>query len=242
MALKLNKNESAIQILENRPLAEEYEKFYFLDHLLGVAKLNKHDSTAIEHLTNFNANFKGVNYIKSNLQRMSWYYYIKGDLDKAKEYKEAIFSRGSSIHEEDKQAQNFAAKPEPNRRLLSTRLYYDGGYFDLALTAISAIDPKSLSTPSLKAEYCYRKGRILEKQGQIEPSLKLYEACTLFAIDSEEYYGAYAALYLGNHYLKVMDLEKAKKFYERALTFPKNKEYTESIELRAKAGLKKCAK
>jgi hypothetical protein len=32
----------------------------------------------------------------------------------------------------------------------------------------------------------------------------------------------------------------ARKFYERALGFEKNKEYVESIEQRAKAGLKKC--
>ncbi len=240
MALKLNKNASAIHVLEHRPKAMEYEKFYFLEYLIGVAKLNKHDSSAIRHMATFNAHYNGTNYIKSNLQKMCWYYVIQGDMAKANEYKEAIARKGVAIHEEDKQAQNFARKAVPHRDLLSARLYYDGGYFDLAFKAISNIEPKNLATLDLKAEYCYRKGRILEKQGKTDPSLKLYEACTLFAINSEEYYGAYASLFLGDHYLKVNDFASAKKFYERALTFHKNKEYTESIEMRAKAGLKKC--
>jgi len=240
LALKLNKNESAIHTLQNRPTDSEYVEFYLLEHLLGTAKLNKQDSTAIEHLAIFNANFKGINYIKSNLQRMCWYYLVMGNEVKAKHYKAAILNNGYTINEEDKQAQRFVKKQLPNSDLLSTRLYYDGGYFDLALSALAVINVKSLATLDLKAEYCYRKGRILEKQGSMILALKFYEACTLFAISSDEYYGAYAAIFLGDYYLNTYDEVKAQQFYERALNFQKNKEYTESVEQRAKTGLKKC--
>ena len=56
-------------------------------------------------------------------------------------------------------------------------------------------------------------------------------------IDSEEYYAAYASIYLGDYYLKQGYKTEAKKFYERALTFKNNKEYTGSINQRAKTGL-----
>jgi hypothetical protein len=241
LALKLNKNESAINTLQNRPSDSEYVQFYLLEHLLGKAKLNKQDSTAIGHLAKFNDNFKGLNYLKSNLQRMSWYYLVMGNHTKAKQYKVAILNSGHSINEEDKQAQRFGKKQLPNSDLLSTRLYYDGGYFDLASSAISVINAKILTTLDLKAEYCYRKGCILEKQGAMVRALKFYEACTLFAISSDEYYGAYAAIFLGDYYFKINDKVNSHKFYKRALSFQKNKEYTESIEQRAKTGLKKCS-
>ena len=241
LALKLNKNESAINTLQNRPLGFEYVEFYLLEHLLGTAKLNKQDSTAILHLATFNANFKGINYVKSNLKRMCWYYLVMGNQTKASQYKAAILNNGYTINEDDKQAERFGKKQLPNSDLLSTRLYYDGGYVDLASAAISVINVNSLTTLDLKAEYCYRKGHILEKQGTIILALKFYEACTLFAISSDEYYGAYAAIFLGDYYLSVNDYAKACKFYNRALSFKKNKEYTESIEQRAKSGLKKCS-
>jgi hypothetical protein len=240
MALKLNKNESAIGILENRPVSLEYERFYLLEYLLGTAKLNKQDPSAINHLARFHSDFKGINYIKSNLQRMSWYYLINGDLAKANHYKAEIAKKGSTVNEEDKQAQRFVKKQVPNDKLLSTRLFYDGGYFEKAAEVLATIEVKKLATMELKAEYCYRKGRILEKQGKMDIAGKLYEACSLFAINSEEYYGAYASIFLGDYYLGIDDKVSAQKFYKRALSFQKNKEYTNSVEQRAKAGLKKC--
>lgn len=239
MATKLNKNETAISILERRPTSQEYEKFYFLDYLLGAAKLNKLDVTSILDLHQFLTHFKGRNYVKSCLQKMSWYYMVSGNTQKAKDYKALINERGYGLNEEDKQAIRYADKALPNAELLKTRLLYDGGYTKEASTVLEKINPKTLPTRSLKAEWCYRKGRILEKEGNLVAALKLYEACTLYGIDSEEYYAAYASIYLGDYYLRTGANDDAKKFYERALNFKDNREYVSSVEQRAKAGLKR---
>lgn len=239
MATKLNKNETAIGILERRPTGEEYEQFYFLDYLLGVAKLNKLDVTSILDLHQFYTHYKGRNYIKSCLQKMSWYYVVTGNRGKAEEYKVLINKRGYALNEEDKQAVMYADKVLPHSELLKTRLLYDGGYTKEASAVIAKVSPKQLASRQLKAEYCYRKGRILEKEGKMDAALKLYEACTLYGIDSNEYYAAYASIYLGDYYLKQGYKTEAKKFYERALTFKSNREYVSSAEQRAKAGLQK---
>lgn len=240
IAMKLNKNEKAIQILELRPKSAEYEKFWFANYLLGVAKLNKQDADAIKELSTFYKNFKGRNYIKSGLQKMSWYYTIAGNTSMANKYKSLVATKGFALNEEDKLAVRFVSKPTPHPVLLKTRLLYDGGYTEAALEAIKTIEPKKLSSNKLKAEYCYRRGRIAQKQGEMDRALKLYEACSLFAIESDEYYGAYASIYIADYYLTNGNKKEAKKFYERALGFKKNREYVESIEQRAKAGLKKC--
>jgi tetratricopeptide (TPR) repeat protein len=151
-----------------------------------------------------------------------------------------ISTIGFAMNEEDKHALGFVDKPTPHPILLKTRLLYDGGYTKEALEAIEEVDPKKLTTIKLKAEFCYRRGRIAQKQGEIARALKLYEACSLFALESDEYYGAYASIYIADYHLREGDKVLARKFYERALGFEKNKEYVESIEQRAKAGLKQC--
>lgn len=237
MAMKLSKNDLAIDMLELRPTSKEFERFYYLDYLLGVAKLNKLDVTSILDLHKFKTNFKGRNYVKSCLMKMSWYYTITGNDIKAKEYQTAISKQGYNLNEDDKQAVLFGNKELPHKILLKARLLYDGGYTAQASQVIGSIDPKKLHSRQLKAEYCYRRGRILEKDEKTDKALKLYEACSLYGIDSEEYYAAYASIYLGDYYLKQGDKTEAKKFYERALTFKNNKEYTGSINQRAKTGL-----
>ena len=240
IAMKLNKNETAIQVLEARPKNAEYSQFWFAHYLLGVAKMNKQDTGAIVELNAFYTNFRGRNYIKSCLQKMSWYYTIQGNTSLATKYKGMISTIGFAMNEEDKHALGFVKKHTPHPILLKTRLLYDGGYTIEALEAIEEVDPKKLATIKLKAEFCYRRGRIAQKQGEMARALKLYEACSLFALDSDEYYGAYASIYIADYYLSEEDKVLARKFYERALGFEKNKEYVESIEQRAKAGLKKC--
>ena len=239
MAGKLKKNETVISILERRPISEEYERFYYLDYLLGVAKLKKLDTTSIMHLDLFYSHYTGRNYIKSCLQKMSWYHTIFGDTIKAEEYQTLIHEKGYKLNGEDKQAIAYAAKGLPNFQLLQIRLLYDGGYTQEASSLISKVDYKTLSSRQMKAEYCYRKGRILEKEGKMEDALTLYEACTLFGIDSKEYYAAYASIYLGDYYLQQGHYANAKKFYQRALSFKSNKEYKNSVEQRAEAGLSK---
>jgi len=239
LALKLNKNETAIKILDKRPKSSQYQDFYFLDYQLGMAKLNNLEPDAINYLNSFHTNFKGRNYIKSALQKMSWYYVIFGNYDEAREYKSKIDLVGFSLNEEDKLAIHYSNKPLPNDILLKTRLLYDGGKFELASQEVKRLDPKTLNSNSEKAEYAYRRGRIAEKLNKMAAALKYYEACSLFAIESEEYYGAYACINLGDYYLKNSDNTNAKKFYEKALEYRKNREYLESIEHRAKVGLKK---
>ncbi len=239
IALKMNKNETAIKVLEARPQSEEYLPFHFLDYQLGVAKLNKQDVEAIKFLKKFYLEFKGKNYVKSCLQKMSWYYLLAADFDAYNLYKKEILEKGQALNEEDKTAVKYANKQQPNRILLKARLLYDGGYYTDALATINLLTTKLLDSRPEKAEFCYRKGRIYEKLGNQPVAMKFYEACSLFAIDSEEYYGAYSCLYLADYYLSISDKSKAEEFYNKALSFKNNKEYKESIEHRAKAGLKK---
>lgn len=238
MALKLNKNEIALSLLLNRPSDSEYESCVMLNFLLGTAKLNKDDPTAILEFKKFKDQYRGKNYIKSNLQKMSWYYFLSGDRKQAELHKELIETNGFSINEDDKLATRYGKKPWPNKELLRARLLYDGGYYNKSAAVIAKIELNELPNSNQKAEYCYRRGRISEKLGHIELAMKFYEASSLYAVHSDEYYGSYASIYLGEYHASKRDKKMAKKFFDRALSLKNNKEYTESIEYRVKLGLK----
>lgn len=238
IASRLSKNELIIAVLESRPTSPDYEKFYFLEYQLGSAKLNKLDSTAITHFIIFDKKYEGKNYIKSNLQKMSWYYTLFGNEAKSEYIKSRIIKEGNTVNEEDKQALLFARKKKVHSILLKSRVLYDGGYIDRANALLADLKLKDLANNELKAEYCYRRARIMEKQKNMPAAIKFYEACSLFALESTEYYGAYACIYLGEYYAKEKDTIAAKKFFKRALSYNENKEYKGSIEQRAKAGLK----
>lgn len=240
VGMKFGKNDQVIEALKDRPNSPYLLPFHLLEHMLGTAKLRALDTTAIVHLKMFEDQFHGVNYIKSNYEKMSWYCLIFNKQEEYTKYRMKISSSGNLSNEEDQAAQSSTSKQTPNLILLKTRLLYDGGYYSKARELILPFKAKDFQTDQLKAEYAYRKARIYEALGQMKLAILFYELCTKLAIDSPEYYGAYACLYLGDHYLKNGDLSNAKRYYSKARTFKNNKEYTAFIEYRSKQGINAC--
>lgn len=239
MASRLHDNDEVVKTLSAYPKGSEYKYIPFNDYMLGLAKLNQLDRSAITYLNKYYTNFKGKNYIKACLQKMSWYYSIYGDEAKAEYYKKLIPDAGQAAIEEDQLAMLFVKKPKPNILLLKSRLLFDGGYYDQALEVIKDKKSKDFSTNDEKAEYAYRKGRIFHKKGNEYVASLFYVACAKFAVNSPEYYGAYSCLYLGDYYKEKGDKEKAKDYYKQAMEFKDNKEYKSSIEQKAKLELKR---
>ena len=238
MALKLNKNRIALKTLTNRPHHYTYEPFYLMSYYLGVSKLYKTDSSAVLELKSFIHNYKGKSYLKSAYEKLSWFYVINGDENQASYYKEKITYVGKAINNEDKQALRYTQKVNPHPIILKSRLLYDGGYYNKAYDLLNSFKVRQLTSSNEKAEFCYRKGRVLEKLGLTDRALIMYEACSLYAVNSKDYYGAYACLYLADHHTKERNSDLAKRFYTRAMSYSKNQEYVDLIHSRAKAGLK----
>lgn len=238
MALKLNKNKIALNTLSNRPSHDSYEPFHLMSYYLGLSKLYNLDTSALVELKLFTANYKGENYLKSTYEKLSWVYVIKGDENQANRYRKKIDYVGKAVITEDKRASRYAKKVNPHPIILKSRLLYDGGYYNEAYELLNRYKVRQLKSLNHKTEFCYRKGRVLEKLGLMDRALIMYEACSLYAVNSEEYYGAYACLYLGDYHAKEGNNDLAIKFYSSATTYSKNQEYVDSINSRAKAGLK----
>lgn len=231
-------NDKAIELLLSRPMGDEYFPFYFLDYLTGKAKLNRLDSDAYKYLFKFAINFKGINYIKDSYQKIAWYYLVNENMEKYQEFIAKVIQYGNAVVDADIQAEREANnKAVPNVFLLKARLLFDGGYYEKALAAITS----SKTTGFLKnsrdsLEFSYRIGRIYHEWGKTDTCIPFYLKTIENGSESPYYFAANAALQLGIIYEKKEDFKNAAAYYELAQSM-ENKEYKNSINQKAKAGL-----
>ena len=230
-------NDRAIEILLSRPAGSEYYPFFFLDYLLGLAKLQRLDEDANHFLLKYITNFNGINFIKAAYQKIAWYYLVNGNISAYRENIAKVEKYGYDIVDADKQAEREAENNDiPNRVLLKARLLFDGGYYERALNDLTINNTNFLSTPKDTLEFFYRLGRIYDEWGKPSQAIPQYKRTIDAGAESEYYFAANSALKLGLIYERRGDLKKAAYYYEQA-TSMENEEYKNSIDQKAKAGL-----
>jgi len=109
---------------------------------------------------------------------------------------------------------------------------------------VFALKDKKASSFSLtkeKLEYFYRMGRICHQQNKTDQAIVFYTATISTGIGLPYYFAANASLQLGYIYELKKNYAKARYYYERCDQM-KNEEYKNSIETKAKAGLRRIAK
>jgi tetratricopeptide (TPR) repeat protein len=237
-------NDAMIDVLKSKPPYQTLYPFYYMDYLLGLAKMRRLDADADLYFKIFTVKYKGKNYIKSAYRNLSWLCQIKNDDKGAITYYSLANKKGIATLEEDKQAQREAEEnilwPDD---MLKARLLFDGKYYDLALKTIKSINENKLAHIRFKLELAYRKARIHHEMGNLDEAILLYQNVIDQGSKKSYYYAAYAALQIGFIYEKQNKLEFAKLYFEKAKKdFPDNKEYASSIEQKAKAGLKRIGK
>ncbi len=233
-------NDKAIEVLSlYRPGPGDFP-FFYLSYMMGAAKLNRLDRDGDLLFGRYIANASGKNFIKSSYQRLAWDALLKGDHQKYEQYRKLTLSQGSTRSESDKQAQkeaSFAGKISVP--LLKARLLFDGGYYDRSLDILlgTRMIEVILSKKDL-VEYHYRLGRIYQETGQTAKALESYNQTILKGSGESWYFAANAALQSG------LIMESQKKFAEAAVFFRRclsmeNTEYKNSLDQKAKAGLKR---
>src|SRR5690606_38388259 len=87
-------------------------------------------------------------------------------------------------------------------------------------------------------ELYYRLGRIYDESNRDSEAIENYQRAINAGKHTSYYYAANAALSIGSIYEKRNDKSKAAAFYKEAIAM-KNHEYENSIETKAKEGLKR---
>ena len=231
---RAGENDKAIRILTERPRSADRYQFYYLDYMLGVARLNRLDKDACYPLLNFLGNFKGKNYIRSAYMHLAWYYLIQNNLQQYNYYVERIKLRGNDQVDNDLEALSFAARnSKPDLSLLKARLLFDGGYYE---RAISQLEGYASADAKNNLEHTYRLGRIYHKQGKQEEAIRYYKTTIKDGEKLPYYYAANSALQLGLMFEKRKDYTQAKIYFSKVLDMEFD-EYQFSIKNKAQAGL-----
>lgn len=240
--LCINDHRSALaqQVMRQRNNAPVYLDMPVWDLEMGYTSLNHLEPGAAAYLERFLRRFKGRFYVKDALLKLSWFYYLSGDMSRADSFRLLVLHKGGIEADADQQAMKEARNRKwPNKLLLQARLLSDGGYFIEALRLLQGMDSPDLVTAEEKCEYAYRLGRIYDGLGRAEEAIGAYLTTIKAGERLKEYYAARAALQIGFIYEEKGDRTQAMSYFEKCLSF-KDHDYKNSLDQRAKAGIARC--
>ncbi len=242
MAIKNGYNDIAIETFKAAPKSNDFMKFYYIDYLTGMCKMDRLDADANIPLEKFIKEFKGRNYLKDAYQKLGWYYLLKDDDANYKYYLSLCKLKGSELTDSDKQAKAEAESGiTPNPFLLKVRLLQDGGYNDKALALLNGKSTDDFLAIKDKIEFTYRAARIYHDKGEIDKAIQFYQSTIIRGEKYPYYYAANAALQLGLIYEDRGLKEKATDYFRKCLAM-KNTDYKNSLDQKAKAGLNRLGK
>ena len=232
------RNDDALTYLLSSPQGNQYKDFFAIDYLIGNAKVNKMDNDANVYLLKYIKEFRGLNFIKDAYLKLAYYYLLRGDNDTYQSYLKMVRSQGNILIEKDKQALREANDNAPNLDLLKARFFFDGGYYNKALLQLKNKNPDSFKLVRDKIEFFYRLGRIYDESEKDSDALVNYQKAITLGKTSTYYFAANAALCMGAIFEVRKDKTKARLYYNKAIDM-KHHEYQNSIESKAKEGLKR---
>ncbi|MCE7066742.1 hypothetical protein LZG73_15690 [Dyadobacter sp. CY326] len=241
--MKEGKSEEAEFYVNSAPSGPSYIAFPFLEYLKGEINLQKglYDK-ASDHYQRFLKSYTGFNYIKDSNLKLFMCHWLANDDEQARVYIEKVKINGSTIIEADQFAERIATefasgKIGPQQKMLyKARYATDGGYLKTALELTETVTEKSFISTEEKAEFNYRKGRILQKSGSSERSIPYYNRALTLAKTEAAGFGAASALQLGYILLEKDDKAGAIPYFKKAMSFKKH-EYKNSIDNKARAAL-----
>ncbi|MCZ2222078.1 MAG: tetratricopeptide repeat protein [Chitinophagales bacterium] len=245
MAANLSLNNKQVNeaefIIENRNKSAEYFSTPVWDFQLGFVHLYRlQTSSAIKYFENYLRNFRGNFYVKDIYQKISWCYYLQGNIAKANEARKNCINKGATVTDADQQALREAKRAKwDNPILLKARILNDGGFNKEAINILQGKSSSSFSDVGEQLEFNYRVGRINDDLNNYDDAIAFYLKAINIGENRTEYYAARAALQIGMIYEKRGNKKQAIKFYEQCLDMD-NHDYKNSLDQRAKSGIARC--
>jgi len=241
LAINAKKTDYAESVIKNRNPSSAYLKTPIWDFEMGYIQLHQLKSQeAATSFQQFLDEFKGKFYVKDCYEKLSWCYYLMGNMTTANNTRLLVLNHGNTMTDADKQANKDAKSGIwPNMTLLKARILSDGGYHKEALKLLAGKSALDFSRPEDKLEFAYRVGRIYDDLGRSNEALQMYLLAMDLGKGRTEYFAARAALQIGLIYEADGQKTKAIEFFNKCISM-KDHEYKDSLDQKAKAGIERC--
>lgn len=238
LAIKNSQSEDALAMLKQLSSIETGLRIYYADYLRGEVYLHKADYlNSLSAYRWFIDHYQGKNYIKDAHYKIGLCYWLNGNTNDAQVMFAEAKDVGLAESEADKYAARSLADPElPNVKLTKARYFTDGGYYDQAKNLLESMLPADMPTRRDQVEYHYRKARLAHKMNDPEAAKPSYQQTIDLAKDASWYFAPNACLQMGYIYTGENNFEKAREYFNRALSY-KRHEYKNSIDSKAKSAL-----
>ena len=243
MQMKNGRSEQALIYLNDRPTGPEYIPMPILNSILGDIHIQQGQyDKAVGFYQRFLGGYKGQNFMKDAYYKLFLCYWLQNEDTKAVPYLRKVPDLGRTVTETDKVAQKFAESylkkggSAGQKVLMKARLAFDGGFLDDALGHLNGYNEARFPTISEKAEFNYRLGRIQQGKNDFADAILLFDRAITLSESDQLSFGATSALQLGYIYQQKKDTNKARQYFQKALSYRRH-EYKNSIDNKAKAAL-----
>lgn len=238
LAMKDAQSEIALSCLARLPDNTETVPLHFAKYLLGEIHLHKAEyTTAISYYRHFIDEFKGNNFRKAAWYKMGLCCWLNGHELEARQYFERARQEGTVLSEADRAAASELARPGyPNIPLTKARFAMDGGYYSRARSILDSVSRTDLISKQDQVEYFYRKARLEHALNQHLAAKLFYRQTIDMAGDEPWYFAPNACLQLGYLLLSENDVDGARQYFRRALTYRRH-QYKNSIDSKARSAL-----
>jgi len=241
--MKEGRSEEALLILDKAPRSSAYLPFPFLDYMRAEILLQKGQyDTAFRFYQKFQHDFKGFNFLKDSYFKLFLCRWLTGRDAEAKPLIARVPNVGETITESDGYAEKLAESyrdgqvKDEQKVLFKARYASDGGYLREALGQLDGYTEGSFSEAANKAEFNYRRGRILQKMGKSSEAIAYFDRAIKLTQSSGLYFGPSSALQMGYIYKDLQNKPRAIVYFKKAMSYKKH-EYKNSIDNKARAAL-----
>jgi tetratricopeptide (TPR) repeat protein len=244
LAIKSSLSEVAMNMLDKlKNLPDHGLPIYYSDYLLGEVYLHQGNySKSIQAFESFTERYKGENFVKDAYYKIGVAHWLSHRSESAFRYFDLARTKGKEASEADKYAARVLAENTlPNIKLARIRYSTDGGYYNEAFRLAKSITSEELHTTRDLTEYHYRFARLLHKSGNLEDARKYYLQAIELNAQENWYYAPNACLQLGYIYAHENQVEEARKYFFKALSYKKHA-YKNSIDSKAKSALEHLKK
>ncbi len=237
LAMRIGKNDKAIQLIQNQPTSNAYYDIPQMEYLLGIAKLKKLDKGAARHFQNFLSIATSDNFKKSTYLHLAYYYKIFNQTSQYNKYLNLCKTKGDEIVYEDKKAASLV-EDIPQTALLKAQMLFDGGYYSEASNTLKGENKASFNDDKSLIYYHFLLARAAHQQKKYSEAITNYNKVLDIGKGEKYFFICYSALKMGELYEQKRDKTNARKYFNLCLSL-KSERHEDSYHKQAKDGLKR---